>query len=211
MNYEQWRDELFGQSPEIDPVVFEHSPEFYAVPPNRAFDHVDRLLADPDVHSLFSKTQLGNGINTIYSNSCSDLPFLYTMECAEDRRIKGISNLSNLYTNYFERHCLGRVTSIGNDQADGPMGFICYMFWDVFVLYPGSATPAMIAAAIEVMRAAMESRNDNCLASAIHGLGHWAYDVPESVSVLNHWLDAPTTENPEVVKYAQAATSGTIQ
>ena len=73
MTYKQWRSELFGQAPEVDPVMFEHSPEFCAVPPDQAFDHVDCMLNDPDIHSLFDKTQLGNGINTIYSNSCSDL------------------------------------------------------------------------------------------------------------------------------------------
>jgi hypothetical protein len=28
MNYEDWRSELFGQSPDIDPVSLEHSTEF---------------------------------------------------------------------------------------------------------------------------------------------------------------------------------------
>lgn len=160
---------------------------------------------------LDNKTQLGNGIKTVYLNGCSDLPFLYTTECTEDRRIKGIYNLTRLYTNYFERYCTGLVGSIGYDQSDGPMGDICYMFWDVFVLYPGNATPRMAAAAVEVMRQALESHNDNCLASAIHGLGHWALDVPDAVAALEHWLKRPTTENREVWKYARAATSGLIQ
>ena len=210
MNYEQWRDELFGHPPDIDPVSLEHSPEFYSVTPNQAFDFVDRALVDPSVHSMFSKDQLGNGINTIYSNSCSELPFLYTTECEEDRRLEGIHNLVNLYQNYFERYCTAPVISIGNDQTDGPIGFICYMLWDVFVLYPGNATPSMISAAISVMRSALGSRNDACLASAIHGLGHWAFDVPEAGAVLKHWLQKPTTENPEILQYARTATTGMI-
>ena len=211
MNYENWRNELFDHSPEIDPVTFGHSPEFYDVSPSDAFDFVDRMLNDPEVHSLFDKTQLGNGIQTVYSNCCSDLPFLYTTECTEDRRIKGIRNLRKLYINYFERYCTGRVASIENDLSDGPMGYICLMFWDVFVLYPGNGTPRMVSAAVDVMRSVMQSRSDNCLMSAIHGLGHWASDVPEAASVLKQWLTAPTTENSAVVKYAQAATSGMIQ
>jgi hypothetical protein len=211
MKYEHWRNELFDHSPEIDPVTLGHSPEFYAVPPHDAFEFVDRMLVDPEVHSLFDKIQLGNGIQTVYSNCCSDLPFLYTTECTEDRRIEGIRNLSNLYTNYFERYCTGRISSIGNDLSDGPMGYICYMFWDVFVLYPGNGTPRMVSAAVEVMRSVMQSNSDNCLMSAIHGLGHWASDVPEAVSVLKQWLTAPTTANSKVVKYAQAAKSKMIQ
>jgi hypothetical protein len=210
MNYEKWRNELFGQPPDMDPVTFEHESDFYSVPPNQAFDFVDRVLVDSEVHSLYCKDQLGNGINTIYSNCCSDLPFLYTTECDENRRIKGISNLANLYKNYFERYCTGTVKSIGNDQTDGPMGYICYMLWDVFVLSPGNATPAMISAAINVMRSALGSHNDNCLASAIHGLGHWAVDVPEAVTVLKQWLRKPTTTNLEILEYARTATSGMI-
>lgn len=210
MNYEEWRDELFGVPPASDPVTHEHSDEFYAVPPREAFDYVDQVLVDPDVHSLFSKDQLGKGINTIYSNCCSDLPFLYTTECDEDRRIQGINNLVSLYRNYFDAYCTADVTDIGNDQEDGPMGYICYMFWDVFVLCPGNATPAVISAAIGVMRDGLGSRNDNSIASAIHGLGHWAFSVPEAVATLKHWLQKPTTNNPVVLQYARTATSGMI-
>ncbi|QDV61080.1 HEAT repeat domain-containing protein [Crateriforma conspicua] len=210
MIYEQWRNELFGLAPESDPVMHEHSEEFYAVPSQVAFDYVDQVLVDPDVHSVFTKDQLGKGISTIYSNCCSDLPFLYTTECGEDRRVAGINNLVNLYRNYFDRHCTGNVTDIGNDENDGPLGYICYMLWDVFVLYPGNATPAMISAAIGVMRSALESSNDNSLASAIHGLGHWAFGTPEAVTTLEHWLQKPTTDNPVVLQYARTATSGMI-
>ncbi|WP_404304935.1 hypothetical protein [Neorhodopirellula lusitana] len=210
MIYEQWRNELFGLPHKADPVTHEHSEDFYAVPPNNAFDYVDQVLLDTDVHSQFSKDQLGKGINTIYSNCCSDLPFLYTTECDETRRIRGINNLVNLYRNFFDRHCTADVTDIGNDQSDGSMGYICYMLWDVFVLYPGNATPAMIDAAIGAMRSALESSNDNSLASAIHGLGHWAFDVPEAATTLKHWLQKPTTDNPVVLQYARAVTTGTI-
>lgn len=210
MNYEQWRHELFGHPPEVDPVSLELSSDFYAVPPYQAFDFVDRVLLDREVHSIYSKDQLGNGIKTIYSNCCSDLPFLYTTECDEDRRLKGIRNLVNLYRNYFERYCTATVESVGNGQSDGPMGYICYMLWDVFVLYPGNATPAAISAAVNVMRTALDSRNDNCLASAIHGLGHWKFDVPEASTVLNQWLRRPTTQNPNILQYARTATTGMI-
>ena len=39
---------------------------------SQAFDFVDRVLLDPEVHKRFTKDPLGNGINTIYSN-CSDV------------------------------------------------------------------------------------------------------------------------------------------
>jgi hypothetical protein len=211
MNYEEWRNELFGQPPEMNLVTFEHCPEFYDVPPNLAFDYIDHVLVDPEVHTLFSKDQLGNGIDTIYSANFSDLAFLYKSEGDETRRIRGIENLDSLYKNYFERYCTGVVNSIGNDDTDGPMGTICYMFWDVFILFPGNATPAMIDATLRVMRTALESHNDNCLASAIHGLGHKVRYAPEASRILQQWLLRPTTKNPEILRYAQIATTGMIQ
>lgn len=211
MKYEQWRDELFNHPPDTDPVWLDLAVEFYDLPAQQAFDYIDRILVDPTVHSLFSKEQLGTGLNFIYSNSCSDFPFLYTKECEEERRITGIKNLDKLYRNFFERYCTAPLVSIGNSQvADGSMGFICYMFWDIFVLYPGNATPEMISAGVNVMRKALDSHNDNCLVSAIHGLGHWAFDVPEAVIVLEQWLDNPTTDNPEIRQYAKQATTGMI-
>lgn len=210
MNYEQWRDELFDHPPDITPCFQEHSTAFFEVPPYQAFDYVDRVLLDQDIHSMFSKDQLGNGINTIYAPGCSDLARLYTTECDEHRRIKGIANLVNLYRNYFERYCTAAVVSIDNYKADGEMGLICYMFWDVFDLYPGIATPAMTSAAVNVMETALDSSNDNCLVSAIHGLGHWAFYVPEAITVLRQWLRRPTTNNREVLQYARTGTTGMI-
>ena len=210
MNYLEWRNELFGQPPDIDPVTVEHSSEFDSLLPNQAFEFVDQMLVDRELHTLFSKEQIGNAINTVYSNCCSDLPFLYITKCDEERRVQGIQNLVNLYRNFFERYCTAQVASIGNGQEDGQIGFICYMFWDVFVLHPGNASDLMKSAAIGVMKTALDSRNDNCLASAIHGLGHWAMDVPEASIVLNQWLRRPTTKNAQVIQYARAATSGMI-
>ena len=210
MQYERWRDELFGQPPDSDPVSLERSEDFYAVAPAQAFDFVDRVLLDPNVHRMFSKDQLGIGLNTIYSNCCSDLPFLYTTECDEDRRVTGITNLVNLYGNFFERYCTGSVEGGAYGQPDGKIGFVCYMFWDIFVLYPGNATPKMRSSAIGVMRSALDSRNDNCLASAIHGLGHWVSDVPEAKVALKHWLVRPTTKNSQILDYARSATTGMI-
>jgi hypothetical protein len=210
LEYEQWRDELFGHPPDSDPMSLGRSEEFEDVTPTQAFDFVDRVLVDKEVHKLFTKQQLGIGIKTIYYNGCGDLPFLYTTECDEDRRVTGIGNLINLYRNFFERHCTASMVGIGGEKTDGQMGFICYMFWDVFVLYPGNATPKMRSAAICVMRSALDSHNDSCLASAIHGLGHWASDVPEAIIILNRWLEKPTTNNPGILNYARSATTGMI-
>lgn len=79
------------------------------------------------------------------------------------------------------------------------------------MLYPDNATIAMQDAAIGVMSEALHSTNENCIVSAIHGLGHWAAKVPSAVQTLESWLKQPATANPEICDYAKQATSGCIQ
>jgi hypothetical protein len=118
--------------------------------------------------------------------------------------------MSKLYTNYFDRYCRAAVGSIGNDHLDGGVAYLCYMLWDIFVLHPGNAKPAMKNAALEVMAAAVQMENDNCIVSAIHGLGHWATDEPRATETLRDWLRNPTTSNIQVIEYAKQAATGCI-
>lgn len=210
MEYEVWREDLFGQSPNIDPGNVELLQETYDLPTAPAFDYIDRALRDDEIHDLYSKAQIGTGLQLIYCNHWSDLPFCYIEGTTEARRIEGISNLRRLYDNYFERYCPAPVKSVGNDRTDGGFGFLCYMFWDIFVLYPGNATPAMIEAAVEVMAAAIRSDSEQCIVSAIHGLGHWAMDTPVARNTLRDWLRSPSTKNPTIIDYAGRAVPGCI-
>jgi hypothetical protein len=211
MNYEQWRDELFNHPVDSDPTSLNHSDDFYDLYdllPLKAFEFVDRVLVDPEVHKLYSRQQLGIGLHTLFHYLCGGLPELYTTAVNEERRIQGISHLIHLYTHYFERYCTAAVTQL-DDKTDDPMAFICYMFWDIFVLYPGNASPRMQSAAIQVMQTVLKTDNQQCLESAIHGLGHWT-DVPEAVTTLQTWLKNPTTTNAAILNYARAAMTGKI-
>jgi hypothetical protein len=210
MDYERWRNDVFGQPPDEDVMDVVLLQETYDVPLDEAFDHIDQALVDSQIHNLFAKSQIGNGLQLIYSASCTDLPFCYVKAGDEDRRIAGIRNLENLYSNYFERYCGSPVRSVGNDLRDGTIGYLCYMFWDIFVLSPGDASPAMIDAGIGVMESALRSQNEQCLASAIHGLGHWRSGNSHARRVLRQWLRKPTTRNKRLLEYARQAATGCI-
>jgi hypothetical protein len=90
------------------------------------------------------------------------------------------------------------------------MESLCYMFWDIFALYPGNASLGMQSAAIQVMQKVLATGNEQCLVSAIHGLGHWDLYLPAAVSTLQTWLQKTTTQNPAILAYGQAATTGRI-
>lgn len=209
--YETWRTDVFGQGPGTDPVMAELPQDTYDIPDEIALDYIDRALVDPDIHTLFTKEQIGIGLQTLYDNSCSDFPFAYIQVADESRKVRAITNLSHLYSNFFERYCTSPVNRVGYDLEEGAIGYLCYMLWDIFVLYPGSGTKAMAQATVDVMKQALDSRNDQCVVSAIHGLGHWAEDLPAAVDVLDNWLVDPSTPNTAIREYARLAKTGCIQ
>lgn len=211
MEYTRWRDDVFGQSPDTNPVEIDLHPDNYAASPEEQFDHIDRALGDAEIHRRYSIEQIGIGLQLLYSNSCSSICYCYLEAAGDQRRVHGIRRLEQLYANYFDIYCKASVGSIGNDHLNGGIGYLCYMFWDIFVLYPKNASATMITAAFEVMVKALEMSNDNCIVSAIHGLGHWAIYDSRSAEVLTRWLKRPSSRNPVVLDYAHQATSGCIQ
>jgi len=211
MLYIQWRQNIFGCPAGSDPVLVEIPDETFALPKGIALDYIDQCLVDPDIPGLFTKEQIGIGLQQIYNNSCSDMPFCYLQAGDESRRVESIRRIRYLYQNYFETYCVAPVARVGFNLEDGVIGNLCYMLWDIFVLHPGNASRPMIDAAIGVMQAALSSKNDNCIVSAIHGLGHWVARQPSTAQVLETWLQRPTTRNAAILDYARQATSGCIQ
>ena len=210
MEYFAWRKDVFGQKPGSDPVMLDLLPETSALSMDDTLDHVDRALSDPEIHDTYSRDQIGIGLQLIYSNACSNICFCYLEAGDEARRVQGIRNLVRLYQNYFARYCLAPVADIRNDHLDGDVAYLCYMLWDIFVLYPGNASEAMIAAGLDVMATGIQMNNDHCIVSAIHGLGHWATHNSRALQILRQWLCKPTTQNAEVLHYAQQATTSCI-
>lgn len=208
MEYEAWREAVFGQPTEVKSIDFELTQEVEE--PNLTnFDHIDRALVDPEIHERYSREQIGAGVTFIYTSGTSKLGNCYIEVGDDDRRVVGILKMKWLYRNYFDRYCTQPVISIGN-QSNGEIDFICYMLWDVLVLMPSLSSPEVCSAGLDVMEGAMKLENDNCLVSAIHGLGHWIFDEPRARDILQKWLKRPTTSNQEVLQYATQATTGMI-
>ncbi|MCP5526077.1 MAG: hypothetical protein H7A47_04630 [Verrucomicrobiales bacterium] len=210
MQYSEWRNHIFGQPSDAHPVLLDLPSEVDRLDQELTFDHVDCALADPEIHTLFDPDQIGIGLQLMYENSCSNICFCYTRAGDDARRVAGIRKLRDLYVNFFDRYCVERVRHIGNDHLNGRIGYLCYMFWDVFILYPGNASPAMVAAALEVMDDALHSKNDNCIVSALHGLGHWVGNAPAAGDLVRRWLDRPTTVNAAILEYAKLAAKGCV-
>ena len=210
MDYLSWRNEVFGMPSGSDPMTIQLSEQNFLVPSLATFDYIDRSLVDSEIQAIFSIEQIGAGLLLIYSNSHSDLPYCYTEVGNEARRIKGIINLRYLYSNFFNRYCLFPVNNIEEVNTERAIDYLCYMFWDIFPLCSENATSSMIDVALEVMSSVLQYKNDYCIVSAIHGLGHWVLDVPQSSNILQNWLKTPTTSHEEIQDYARQAMTGYI-
>jgi hypothetical protein len=209
--YPTWRSLVFDNPPNSEPSLVELPPEAYALSPSETLDYIDRSLVDPEIHQSYGKAQIGVGLNLLYSNACADFVHSYLKVTDDTRRMQSIANLRFLYRHYFDRYCTVPVRRIGDDLDDGPIGFLCYMFWDIFILYPGNASPGMVTAALDVMATALRSANPHSVVSAIHGLGHWVYGAPEAAQILATWLKQPQIQDEVILEYARQAITGCIQ
>jgi hypothetical protein len=215
MKYEHWRADLFGHPEDSDPVMIDLMEETNNLSESELLDFIDRALQDPDIHTMYSPIQIGNGLSIIFSNDCSDLPFCFIESKRkpqnELRKIEAIKNLRFLYSNYFAKYCREPIEKIGHFSDLNSMNYICHMFWDIFVLYPGNATDAMVEAGIGVMKESLQLENDNCIVSILHGLGHWVPDTDLAAPVIDQWLLSPSTKNEVIIEYANQARTGYIQ
>lgn len=209
VDYLTWRNDIFGQNPDRSVASVDLLPETYKLSVCRTFDHIDRALADPEIHDLFRREQIGIGLQLIYQNGYSDICFCYVETADEKRRIVGIQNLVQLYENFLKRYCAALISSIGGSSSNSEIDSLCYMFWDIFILSEDSSPP-IAAAALHVMEHALYMSNESCIASAIHGLGHWALYNPRAPQILRQWLRRPTSRNPALIEYAKQAVTGGI-
>jgi len=208
MEYSQWRSDLFDHGPPYDPCVVELSDELDSVSLEETFDYLDRMLIDPELHILYSPTQLALGLSMAFNNCFTNFPFCYLRIGTEDRRIYGILNLKNLYDNFFGKYCLDPYPS---KSHSGSMQHLCENFWERFILFPGEPTSVrMVHAGLDVMEYALSCRNDHCVASALSGIASWTYACRQSeygisrpMELIRAWVETSSTRNPSLVHYGR--------
>ena len=212
MKYPKWRDEVFGQPEGVNLIDVELSAELFRCPANQMLDHIDCSLVDDTLHHDFSRTQIGVGLNLIYRSVCSGIVYSYlAAEVSDKRRGDAVANIKTLYQNFFKRYCPPLVNDIGGEEclAD-KINYLCFMFWDVFVLCPENTSTKIEKEMLSLMQCCLESENESVITSTIHGLGHWNSGTRRARAVLNAWLTSPSSNNPRILRYAEKAVAGNI-
>jgi len=181
-----------------------------AISLDEAFDHLDRMLDDPDVHNLFNPEQLVLGLAMAYSNCLTDFPFCYLRAGTKERRIRGILNLKKLYDNFFAQYCLAPFTYHRSQASQtGSMQHLCENFWDRFVLFPCEETETnYIDAGLDVMEHALSVPNDHCIASGLEGIASWAYacelrGISRPRNLLLSWTSQTSIKNPDIMDFGR--------
>ena len=211
MKYKAWVEEVYGAPAGVDPAMYDLSHAAIHLDELVLLDYIPRSFSDLSVVERFSKEQIGIGLSIVFSNCCSDYPFIFIGNGNEAEKIKAIDSIACVYEHYFESLCVDPVSRIG-DAADGRIGYICYMLWDIFVVDPAvnGVSSEMLNAGLRVMSKALQSKNDNVIVSALHGLGHWGEDLTQAASIVSEWKKNPTTTNPCILEYADCVEEGYV-
>ena len=184
-----------------------------------ALEFIEQLCKQPKKDlAPYSDEQVGNGLNFIFSDSCSNLSFgIKNADVPFERQLKALRGLSNLYAEVFEPRCPAVLSASSNDPIT-PMTFICYMFWDICPLsVPGQNTSredrlAYYQAIAEVMQKSLQLRNVACIESGLHGLGHLVFETPKVAQPIIEDFLRKRKDLPEaLLNYARAAQTGMIQ
>ena len=200
MDYYDWRNAVFNQ-PIQDLEKTDYESVAFCLNLDEAFDHSARALMDDGLYS-FEEEQLVIGFSLLFGMTFTDYPFCYTRLPNEERRIQGILNLRLLYSRYFLKYCSKNYNDKhGHLVAPLSMDYLCFNFWDRFILFPSTEVGFRAThAGLDVMESALALPNDNIIVAAVGDLCGWAFacqgqgiDRPETV--LRNWISNPSTTN----------------
>lgn len=210
MDYPTWRAAIFGQPEGSEAVSADLSFDIETMSADQSMDHVVKAMDDAQIHEQFTVSQIGIGIQLLFDNSCSNIVFAYR-DATEDKRIAGVRAIGSLYRNYFGKYCTEPVERVGYSFTPG-LGYMCYMLWDLFILRPDRMPQAMLGEVLRVLEAVLSGDNEQCQASALHGLGHWVSKTSEARRIIGHFITTPRERtSPVILAYASQAMTGCIQ
>ena len=210
--FEQWVDGIFDH-PVAEPAWFwDLDADTCEEDDETNVEYLARLFKDSDrVLRRFNDAQVGQGLNMIASNSCSNHAYcIVGGHAAWPARQRAIRSIYDVYAKCFASRC---VEGLGHlNEANNPLNTICYMWWDVFPAWGKNASRSEADEYIGVMERCLSLTHQACLEGALHGLGHWQLIFQERVeSIVERFLSERSDLRPELVLYARRSRDGAVQ
>jgi hypothetical protein len=154
----------------------------------------------------YSDTQVGKGLDALINEMNSPL---YALRDMGQPRATCQACLKSIYYVYKEIFAV-RCPELLSHNLKGELGFVCFMWWDIFPLYKG-ARRELDATVLTVMERMLALPHIACQEAALHGLGHWQGADPERVQgIIDTFLATKKVRRPELVSYAQTARQGMV-
>jgi len=162
----------------------------------------------------FTDAQLNQGFWFLVSNTCSNYMFCLTdKSVALPMRQRALRSFLPLFRDVMAARCTATLSHCS--EPGSPLNSACFMWWDLLP-YEGSWTvglpPEPIhAEALAVLGALLEIPHDACRESALHGLGHLAFILPEAAAaVVDAFIERSSDLRPELLDYARQARIGHV-
>ena len=213
--YQDWLRHVFDHEVTKDQWFFEvDAPEFRAEPIQIVELMTKTMQRSGTDLAGYSDDQVGQGLNYVFSNSCSNLSFaVFDGSVGLNQKLEVLRSIAALYKDCFEPRCRPALGHLSEPDASRPLNYICYMFWDVTPLayWDGKANEEKAyEVVLDVLAEALNSSNIACVESAVHGLGH--VHSRKLGSRVKRILGAfePKLPDNRLLPYVQAAATGCV-
>lgn len=211
----EWITHVFDH-PVADPRWYwaDDAPVWEGTPDQIANFIADAFERSGDLLARFSDAQLDQGFWYLVSNSCSE--FMYCLVdplIPQSSRFRALRSFVPLFEQVMACRCSPHLSHL-DEKGANPLNSACYMWWDLLPIHGAPKDPTRAefdAEVIAVLESLLRIPQDACRESALHGIGHWVIYYPRAAEVVDDFLARSPELRPELVRYARAAKSGSVQ
>ncbi|MGV3772109.1 MAG: hypothetical protein ACO1QB_04350 [Verrucomicrobiales bacterium] len=172
-----------------------------------------------ELTSPYSDGQINQGLYRLVSINLSDEVFaLRNPEVPLNGREEFLGSILELNRDCFASRCtkhLSHFDKTGEESGASPLNWICYMWWDIFVVYGNRDDPAeepLNRACLAVMEQCLTIPHIAVQEGALHGLGHFKHYYPEeSKRIIQNFMHSNSKLDQPLRIYAEAAYEGMMQ
>lgn len=214
--FEAWLDETFGRA-----IGGEHYPQFIhrevneypdLVPDQKALEYLTRLFENSEEAFRYLKDgQISAGL---WELGPREAHCVYNRDLPIEARERLVGSVETFFRDFFDKRCLPALSNAAAEHVS-PLNTICYMWWEVITWGWGEAGDPdwdrLKAKDLDVMEAVLQLPNPACKEAALHGLGHMVRHSDRARAAVERFLAQSTDLDPELERYARAASSGCIQ
>lgn len=217
LSFADWLEHAFAREVRFgrNPRFCDEDCDWWDPEPEKAIAYLTRLFEDPaPALRYFADSQIAQGLTYLVSTSArGDDGWFRATVVAIEQRLRCVAAVGTFFAQLFQPRCTPHLSHLSEPEA-GNLNRVCYMWWDDFpcLALPDAPDRAVLeGAALRVMEGILGLDSMACQESALHGLGHWQRQHPETVTgIVDGYLDAHRQLDPRLVAYARAARCGCV-